>query len=168
MSACRAMGNSGYLIANQRQDKKTRLCIIRVNFVAYVQSYRLCVMSCIVCSQGHPRVTFVSEYKNLQNQPLKFVLAEFRFSSAMQIADYISKLQGALQNRYPIFEKTGEHSVQIQSGNITVSALHRWSFVSENKKTPLLSTMNDSCMSRQNTQGSMASLMPVRRPSIHW
>ena len=60
------------------------------------------------------------------------------FSPVMQIADYIPELQGALRNWYPEFEKTSEHSVQIQPGNITVSASDRWSFISANKKSAVV------------------------------
>ena len=76
-------------------------------------------------------------YKKLKNQPLKFVLAEFRFSQVMQIADYIPKIQEALRKQYPISNKTSEQAVQVQPGGVavSVSTVDRWAFLSANKKS---------------------------------
>ncbi len=79
----------------------------------------------------------VIDYKKLQNQPLKFVLAEFRFSPVMQIAEYIPKIQEALRKQYPAAEKGNEQTVQIQPGGIAVSAIDRWAFISANKKSAI-------------------------------
>lgn len=76
----------------------------------------------------------MENYKKLKNQPLKFVLAEFRFSSVMQIAEYIPKIQEALRKRYPIPDKRGEQTIQVQPGGIALSTIDRWAFISANKK----------------------------------
>ena len=68
----------------------------------------------------------MTDYKKLENQPLKFVLAEFRFSPVMQIAEYIPKIQEALRKQYPIQDKRSEQTVQVQPGGIAVSAIDRW------------------------------------------
>jgi uncharacterized protein (TIGR04255 family) len=74
------------------------------------------------------------DYKKLNNQPLRFVLAEFRFSTVMDIQSYIPKLQEALRKQYPIPEKKSEQAIYVQPDGIGVSAIDRWSFVSANKK----------------------------------
>ena len=77
----------------------------------------------------------MDDYKKLENQPLKFVLAEFRFSPVMQIAEYIPKIQEALRKQYPIPDKRSEQAIQVQPGGIAVSAVDRWAFISANKKS---------------------------------
>jgi len=79
----------------------------------------------------------VDDYKKLENQPLMFVLAEFRFSPVMQIAEYIPKIQEAVRKQYPIPAKRSEQSIQVQSGGIAVSTLDRWAFASANKKSAI-------------------------------
>ncbi len=77
----------------------------------------------------------MDDYKKLNNQPLRFVLAEFRFSTVMDIQSYIPKLQEALRKQYPIPDKKSEQAIHVQPGWIEVSAIDRWSFVSANKKS---------------------------------
>lgn len=79
----------------------------------------------------------VYDYKKLKNQPLKAVLAEFRFSPVMQISEYIPKIQDALRKQYPIPEKKNEPLVQVQAGQIAVSSTDRWAFISANKKSAI-------------------------------
>ena len=79
----------------------------------------------------------MEDYKKLENQPLKFVLAEFRFSPVMQIAEYIPKIQEALRKQYPIPDKRSEQTVQVQPSGIAVSAVDRWAFISANKKSAI-------------------------------
>lgn len=77
------------------------------------------------------------DYKKLDNQPLIFVLAEFRFSPVMQIAEFIPKIQEALRKQYPIPNKRSEQTVQVQPGGISVSSVDRWAFISANKKSAI-------------------------------
>lgn len=79
----------------------------------------------------------MDNYKKLENQPLKFVLAEFRFSPVMQIAEYIPKLQEALRKEYPLPEKKGEQVVQVETNGISVSKIDRWAFISANKRSAI-------------------------------
>jgi uncharacterized protein (TIGR04255 family) len=76
----------------------------------------------------------MSHYKKLKNQPLRFVLAEFRFSPVMNIAEYIPKIQEALRKQYPISQKGADQAIQLGAGGITVSTMDRWAFVSSDKK----------------------------------
>lgn len=77
----------------------------------------------------------MTTYKKLNNQPLTYVLAEFRFSPVMEIASYIPKIQEALRKSYPNSLKRGEQSFQIQASSVTVSTIDQWAFVSANKKS---------------------------------
>lgn len=79
----------------------------------------------------------MGDYKKLNNQPLTFVLAEFRFSPVMQISEYIPKIQEALRKQYPIPDKRQEQTVQVQPGGIAVSTIDRWAFLSANKKSAI-------------------------------
>lgn len=79
----------------------------------------------------------MNTYKKLENQPLKFVLAEFRFSPVMQISEYIPKLQEALRKEYPIPDKKGDQVVQVQPGGISVTQIDRWAFISANKRSAI-------------------------------
>jgi len=88
----------------------------------------------LICILGEQTVT---EYKKLNNQPLKFVLAEFRFSPVMEIAKYIPVLQEALRKQYPMPEKKQEQVVQVQPNGINMASLDRWSFMSANKKSAI-------------------------------
>lgn len=79
----------------------------------------------------------MNDYKKLNNQPLQVVLAEFRFSPVMQIADYIPKIQEALRKSYPIPEKSSEQVIQVQQQGIEVTNIARWAFISANKKSAI-------------------------------
>ncbi|RVU31743.1 TIGR04255 family protein [Neptunomonas marina] len=79
----------------------------------------------------------MKNYKKLENQPLKFALAEFRFSPVMQISEYIPRLQEALRKEYPIPDKKGEQVVQVQPGGISVSQIDRWAFISADKRSAI-------------------------------
>lgn len=79
----------------------------------------------------------MTQYKKLNKQPLKLVLAEFRFSQIMKIAEYIPQFQEELRKRYPISNKATEQSVNIDPSGISVVAIDRWSFVSENKRSAI-------------------------------
>ncbi len=79
----------------------------------------------------------MSDYKKLENQPLKFVLAEFRFSPVMQISEYIPKIQEELRRQYPIPQtRTGQY-IQVQPEGIAVSNLTEWTFISPDKKSAI-------------------------------
>lgn len=77
----------------------------------------------------------MDDYKKLKNQPLQFVLAEFRFSTVLDIQKYIPRLQEALRGKYPVSEIKNEQAIHVQPGGINVSTLERWSFLSANKKS---------------------------------
>lgn len=76
----------------------------------------------------------MTEYRKLENQPLKLVLVEFRFSQILQIEQYIPQLQEALRRQYPTFRKSTEQSIHVQADKFEISSSHRWSFISSDKK----------------------------------
>jgi uncharacterized protein (TIGR04255 family) len=79
----------------------------------------------------------VTKYKNLNNQPLNVVLAEFRFSQVMQIENYIPSLQEALRKKYPISNQRKEQTVFVQPEGLLSLSLDRWSFMSADKKNAI-------------------------------
>lgn len=79
----------------------------------------------------------MTDYKKLENQPLKLVLAEFRFSQVLQIEQYIPKLQEELRKQYPTFRKSAEQSIHVNPDGLDVSSINRWSFTSSDKKNAI-------------------------------
>lgn len=79
----------------------------------------------------------VTTYPKLNNQPLKFALAEVRFSKVLQISKFIPELQEAFRKKYPAFMEGREPAVQIQGNGIDVSELQRWAFMSADKKSAI-------------------------------
>ncbi|RUO23917.1 TIGR04255 family protein [Aliidiomarina minuta] len=79
----------------------------------------------------------MTDYRKLENQPLKLVLAEFRFSQVLQIEEYIPKLQEELRKQYPTFRKSTEQSIHVKADGLEVSSISRWSFTSSDKKNAI-------------------------------
>jgi uncharacterized protein (TIGR04255 family) len=79
--------------------------------------------------------SIVDKYKKLEKQPLKFVLAEFRFSQIQQIGEYIPRIQEALRKSYPLPDKSNEQNIQVDPNGISVSTSESWLFRSANKKS---------------------------------
>lgn len=99
---------------------------------------QICVIWCIIkriSINSKEGICTVDKYKKLEKQPLRVVLAEFRFSQVLQISEYIPKLQDALRKTYPIPEMRKEQAVQVQLGGIHLQSIDRWAFVSANKKS---------------------------------
>ncbi len=79
----------------------------------------------------------MNDYKKLEHQPLKFVLAEFRFTPVLQIVDGIPKIQEALRKQFPILDKKSEQAVNVKPGGIAVSNIESWAFISANKRSAI-------------------------------
>lgn len=75
------------------------------------------------------------DYKKLSNQPLVFVLAEFRFSPILDIKEYIPKIQDALRNKLPILRNTETQEITVSPNGISVQAQANWEFISKNSHT---------------------------------
>lgn len=80
---------------------------------------------------------YMSQYKKLNKQPLKLVLAEFRFSKIMKISEYIPQIQEDLRKKYPILKKSDEQSINVDPSGISISTIDHWSFVTSNKKNAI-------------------------------
>lgn len=76
-------------------------------------------------------------FPKLEKQPLKFVLAEFRFSPVLKISEYIPQIQEELRKLYPLPDKKTEQTFQVEPRGIHVTSLERWSFISANKKNAI-------------------------------
>lgn len=73
----------------------------------------------------------MSKFVKLNNQPLTFVLAEFRFSEVREIEKYIPQLQEAWRKQYPLSQERIENVVNILGPNsFETRATKRWSFIS--------------------------------------
>lgn len=75
------------------------------------------------------------DYKKLSNQPLVFVLAEFRFSPILDIEKYIPKIQDALRTKLPILRKTETQEITVLPGGINLNTQANWEFISKNSHT---------------------------------
>lgn len=76
-------------------------------------------------------------YKKLENQPLKLVLAEFRFSSVLEIAKFIPKIQEELRRDYPTSGQSNNQTIQVQPGSIGVATMDKWAFISANGQSAI-------------------------------
>jgi len=74
-------------------------------------------------------------YEKLSNQPLVFVLAEFRFSPILDIEKYIPKIQDALRTKLPILRKTETQEITVLPGGINLNTQANWEFISKNSHT---------------------------------
>lgn len=73
------------------------------------------------------------KYKKLSKQPLKLVIAEFKFSPVLQIQKSIPDVQEAFRQEYPIFDRKIDNIFQV-TNSVEVTNIERWSFISKNKK----------------------------------
>jgi len=74
-------------------------------------------------------------YHKLENQPLKLILAELRFSPILNVLDYIPKLQDRLRDLYPLLEKGQDKAVNINVNEVQVQNMERWIFISKDKRS---------------------------------
>ena len=72
-------------------------------------------------------------YKKLNNQPLIFALAEFRFSPIFEIEKYIPKIQEALRKKYPMVSQKISQKIQFLPDGMDIDNIPRWIFVSADK-----------------------------------
>ena len=80
----------------------------------------------------------MSEYEKLTNQPLVVALAEFRFSSVLQMESYIPAFQNFLRQDFPHFSTTEQQEMVIEQHGIRVNTSTGWVFLSSNKKRAIL------------------------------
>ena len=73
------------------------------------------------------------DYKKLSNQPLKFVLAEFKFSPVLQMDRFIPEVQEAFRKKFPIVQSKTDRIVQVFNDMVETKDVTRWSFISPDK-----------------------------------
>lgn len=83
-----------------------------------------------------------NDYKKLSNQPLLFVLAEFRFSDVRNIEEYIPKLQEKFRKKFPFTEEQSGQEVNINPQGINITETKQWSFISKDKKNAIVLSYN--------------------------
>lgn len=76
----------------------------------------------------------MKQYEKLTNQPLVIALAEFRFSTVLQIEKYISEFQDYLRQDFPYFSTTQQQEMIVEQNGIQVNTTNAWVFLSGNKK----------------------------------
>ena len=79
----------------------------------------------------------MEQYKKLENQPLKFALAEFRFSAVLKIAEFIPSIQEALRKNFPIQKHRIDQNINFQSNGLEIHKQDRWAFVSSNGRSAI-------------------------------
>lgn len=77
----------------------------------------------------------MTEYRKLEKQPLVLTLAEFRFSTVLEIQSYIPPVQEKLRKQYPLTTQTTEPLIHITGPNIEVAMKNRWQFVAADRKS---------------------------------
>lgn len=78
------------------------------------------------------------KYYKLTNQPLIFVLAEFRFTEIMNIQNYVDEIQDKLRQDYPYFNKGSTQEVNINKDGLNVTTTPQWAFISKNKANAIM------------------------------
>lgn len=73
------------------------------------------------------------DYKKLLNQPLKFVLAEFKFSPVLQMSKFIPEVQEAFRKKFPIVEDKTDRIIQVYNDLLETKDITRWCFISPDK-----------------------------------
>lgn len=81
-------------------------------------------------------------YEKLNNHPLLFVLAEFRFSDVRNIEEYIPRLQEKFRKILPFIEENVGQEINITPQGMNISDTKQWAFISKNKKQAVLLNYN--------------------------
>lgn len=84
----------------------------------------------------------VNNYKKLNNHPLLFVLAEFRFSDVRDIENYIPKLQEKFRKNFPFIEEQHGQEINVTPKGINIDPTKQWAFISRDKKQAIVLSYN--------------------------
>jgi uncharacterized protein (TIGR04255 family) len=68
------------------------------------------------------------EYPKLERQPLSLVLAEFRFSPVLKIADFIPDFQERFRKTFPATRDMKRQSIQVDNQGVHVGSIRAWMF----------------------------------------
>lgn len=81
-------------------------------------------------------------YRKLSNDPLLFVLAEFRFSDVMNIREFIPRLQEKFRRELPFLEEQTSQEVSVNPQGLDIKESLQWAFLSQNRKTGIVLNHN--------------------------
>ncbi|MDU1533795.1 MAG: TIGR04255 family protein, partial [Neisseria sp.] len=76
----------------------------------------------------------MTTYQKLSQQPLVFVLAEFRFSPILEMEKYIPTLQDELRQEFPLIDTQQNQEFQISPSGIGINTTTEWVLQSKSKK----------------------------------
>lgn len=82
------------------------------------------------------------DFVKLNNHPLLFVLAEFRFSDVRNIEEYIPKLQERFRKVFPFIEEKIGQEINFTPQGVNISETKQWALVSKNKSQAILLNYN--------------------------
>lgn len=77
-------------------------------------------------------------YYQLANQPLLFVLAEFRFTEIMSMDKYFPDIQDIMRQTFPFFEEQTLQEVNVSPDGMQMNQSKQWVFIGKNKKNAVL------------------------------
>ena len=84
----------------------------------------------------------MTTYQKLSQQPLVFVLAEFRFSPILEMEKYIPTLQDELRQEFPFISTQQNQEFQISPSGIGINNTTEWVLQSKSKKQAITLNSN--------------------------
>lgn len=84
----------------------------------------------------------MTTYQKLSQQPLVFVLAEFRFSPILEMGKYIPTLQDELRQEFPLIDTQQNQEFQISPSGIGINTTTEWVLQSKSKKQAITLNSN--------------------------
>ncbi|MEZ9008671.1 TIGR04255 family protein [Vibrio sp. 10N.247.311.59] len=75
----------------------------------------------------------MKEFKKLENHPLVCALIEVRFSSVLNLEQYIPQIQDKVRSDYPRFERDSEQAINVAQSGISVETTHKYVFSTKDK-----------------------------------
>ena len=82
------------------------------------------------------------DFVKLNNHPLLFVLAEFRFSDVRNIEEYIPRLQERFRKVFPFIEEKIGQEINLTQQGIDINNTKQWAFVNKDKSQAIVLNYN--------------------------
>lgn len=80
----------------------------------------------------------MSQFEKLTKQPLVMVLAEFRFSTILQIGNYVPLFQDLVRQHFPHFSTINQQEIVVDPQGLKINQNDAWLFQSADKKSAYL------------------------------
>lgn len=75
----------------------------------------------------------------LSKQPVTYVLAQIKFTSIENIAEYVSKLQDSIRERFPHFQDVSMSAIQFKENSVASPMTWvQWHFIDKEKQTGII------------------------------